>query len=1344
MSNGSISLLRANPKLTTNYKLVVDRKYNLYLESYNTNTELADKRFKKFLINSESFISQRLAAFYNGLPTDLAFDIRNDIKSDTIQNNYNNQYDDIYYSGPRQIEDTRYVEEFQYNTTLKINPEKLPTNFFIFRADGPGLSLDNPGKPLIDSNVPDFFNNLKIVSTFDLTEKTNIGKLWKKNYIDDDVLPRSPIELNFKQFEFSQWNGYDYFTGGSTSKSFFIDEVFQKQTTDFELETFITDGFQKNGIICSNYSNISYLYDDTVSGIFNPDQTYTANEYPFILKLIQNNTIVKDVDYEELITPELSFKFKKPVPYRKKWTINRYVGFYIDKIKDITKVTSYIPVPFKDDDTIEIINNVFTKDNDPISPIFGAWDDNLPIYFKIENTAYLVERIIDVNAVGGFQYILIADKNISGNMNTFIKNADKPIKIVYEESAPLSGVFHSYLKNIDDSYFYDKRFLKYKNGIVTININDQYYRLQFNHTESKTYILTDEYIICDQNALYTKLGETTEKIINMKVLSKDNNINYFNIQYLQFTEVNDWDFDHIDTKHASMEYDQNNTINLSRPFVFNEDVKNTDIPRDIYYEKYYNIWYNDGVTDTLLNSNSYILPQSSEYAASGDLYMLDSSELLTKIWDINQSINKWTISKSINTNGAGYKINNSLDVSGTYNFTPNIYEPNKSINDLNLDWFYTLGKPLNHSFGDYTNTFETYTNSRNSNIIFRTLNLDLMLVENIIPNKITNHYRFDIDYYKNKNAKLDYFDYILNTPFKIDKDIINPTDNPNIDNQIKRISYVQPSDNVNGPNVYFKGIHAYLQYVNLDNPNDISTNYSVTPANDLTGYGFAILFTPRYETNSELHGQVGIEIILNKIHKNILFNIYMNVPIGSFTSIDYRKRDNIYTETNILYSVYDSMSGTTKWVDSFVPTQVLTLNNITRILKTNKLTDDKLKAGIKYTVVDNIQEFTVTEFNIIGSELFITFSEDTKYKEGSWIKINNSNIPEFNNNNVQIVRKINNKTVVVNTNTTAIPAIPSLITITNNISVFPFQLNIIEPDLISIDKNVNKLAPGPVINVPPSNTFIKYPDIVVVKDKNDNGLIPHVYVDDSITRQIFKNNFNQELNYNDILKLPKIYRFSADYDAELNNIEIFNNTELSAYDTTSTLTNIDFDITTKNISIHVLNSTNIAPGDIIYFGLSNTFNFLSYKTFDVLNVEPSLLGAGLVRVTLNNIFDVSTITTNETVITGEPYGAYTHIIDVPYAPTGITAINIYLFKVLEKNTNMFYTYKNFGIEKNVIVSKVYNTINPLKTSFDIYNTDNKYPMIDEHGVTTINRNIFKSSWDKEYYFLTIKNTYIKK
>ena len=51
MINKSFQLLRTNPALTTNIKLVVSSDYKLYLESFDTNKQLSDQKFKHVTIN---------------------------------------------------------------------------------------------------------------------------------------------------------------------------------------------------------------------------------------------------------------------------------------------------------------------------------------------------------------------------------------------------------------------------------------------------------------------------------------------------------------------------------------------------------------------------------------------------------------------------------------------------------------------------------------------------------------------------------------------------------------------------------------------------------------------------------------------------------------------------------------------------------------------------------------------------------------------------------------------------------------------------------------------------------------------------------------------------------------------------------------------------------------------------------------------------------------------------------------------------------------------------------------------------------------------------------------------
>ncbi len=50
----SFGLLRTNPKLTTNVKLVVDTADVLYLESFSATQELSKSKYKGFKVSSNS------------------------------------------------------------------------------------------------------------------------------------------------------------------------------------------------------------------------------------------------------------------------------------------------------------------------------------------------------------------------------------------------------------------------------------------------------------------------------------------------------------------------------------------------------------------------------------------------------------------------------------------------------------------------------------------------------------------------------------------------------------------------------------------------------------------------------------------------------------------------------------------------------------------------------------------------------------------------------------------------------------------------------------------------------------------------------------------------------------------------------------------------------------------------------------------------------------------------------------------------------------------------------------------------------------------------------------------
>jgi hypothetical protein len=982
----SISLLRTNVALTTNVKLVVDKQYNLYLESYDSNRKLSEDRFKRFKISPNSFLSERIATFYRNVPSEIAFDVKHDIDIESVQESYDLQYDDIYYSGAQPVNDNRYLEEFQFNTTLKIG-KVLPKKFFIFRIDDIGLIDYN--------NEVDFFKNMKLVSSFDLSDKNKLGQFWKKNYIEDDQLPRSSIELNFRSNEFSTWNGYDFKSGGTVSKSFFLEEFFRDETGFYDFEKFITQGFRKNEVIASNYTNISFLFDDTVAKILKPNTKYYLTEHPYIYRLIKNNVINNnDIIQSEYDNNGYFYMFNRYIPYHDYWSVNRYTGFYVDDLKFINQISPYSGIKFKTNTNIEIVNNEFLLNGNPVNPIDGVYNKDIPNFIKIKNKFYLVEQqtqLVNNEITFTGKFSIISDEIINGQLDVLLQDSQKTIKIEYIEDIS-TGEYHSYIKYLDDTFYWEEIFNLYNTGTFVIDINNQFYSLYLDHVSQKVYINTDEYIICNENVLSRQLAET-RRDLSMQVLNRDTNITYFKIYHVQYTDIKDFDFNRTNTKYSFQEYEQNNSINYERQGLYGEDLIDPALPRQLYFDKYFKVSVdNNGNIDEIINSKQFLLPISSEYGASYELYQHDKLNQLIDIWSTNQYVNKWGINDSINNNSYPYKINNNLSIGGIYNHTSNMLIPNLDINQMNLDYFYTIGTP---TFSDFNNDLFDGTitvGTGDENTVFRTLNIDM---PNNVDQNIYNYKKFDIDFYK--SCDIDYLSYILDLPNNLTKGL----------DKVKRYSYVQTPDIVNGNEIYFKGFNATIEYVKLLNPNNIDSTAQFIPSTDLTDYKFTILFTPKYIRNTNdlsKIGTCGIENIINKKCNNIVIHMYMYIQLESFTSLCYRKRDEVYKDDFLSYVNYNTTTGEHTWTETNIPTKALTLNYLINLLY-NYDKDDQYFNEIKYTILDeNVNKFTLNNIELLmNNETYVfTFNEDIDYNAGEFIKLHRYWYIFFDDNNIKI------------------------------------------------------------------------------------------------------------------------------------------------------------------------------------------------------------------------------------------------------------------------------------------------------------------------------------------------------
>ena len=338
----SFAILRTNVGLTTNVKVMVDSNYNLSLDAIDSIPELSVSKLKKMSFNKKNYFDELVPYFFKGFPIETAFAIKYENDSESMSDNFANQYDEIYQYGARNIVSNKdYSEEFEYFAPLHITKGKIPKNFIIFRVDGTGMISLNK------SNIKnEIFNNFKTVKLFDLSKSTNLGEWIDMNFISNSYFPNASVEINFENLEFSQWNGIDFDSGGYTTKSLFLDDFLGEEKEIFEMEKFVLDGFKTNKVIYPNIINFSFLFDDT---------------------------------------PANSSSLRK-------WSINRYYGFYLDNMDLISTISPYRTPFLKGDVTIDTDNILSSISGDPF---IEGWSDDRPFYVEYGGDYFKVETFVE-------------------------------------------------------------------------------------------------------------------------------------------------------------------------------------------------------------------------------------------------------------------------------------------------------------------------------------------------------------------------------------------------------------------------------------------------------------------------------------------------------------------------------------------------------------------------------------------------------------------------------------------------------------------------------------------------------------------------------------------------------------------------------------------------------------------------------------------------------------------------------------------------------------------------------------------------------------------------------------
>jgi hypothetical protein len=635
----SFSILRTNVGLTTNVKVMVDSNYNLFLESINSVSNLNIAKYKRFSFNKENYYDELVPYFWNSIPTQLSYFIKNEDDEEIMSTDFSSQFDDLYSFGGRNISNNKnYTEEYEYFAPLYLNSE-LPSNFIIFRVDG--IGLDKISKINFKHKI---LSRFKTVKLFDLSKKTNLGFWLDRNFINNKSRPIFPFEMSFQKLEFSRWYGIDYKSGGYIHRSRFLDDFIEKEREIFDFERMVFDGYKNNSIIFPNILNLSFLFDDTPA------------------------------DKESL----------------RKWSINRYYGFYLNSM-DLVKSISPIVLPkLKVGVKIEA-GNKFSGTQFDESPFEEVWDDNKEYYVEYNNDYYKVEKYIEsyqkdvvvkmssgnntstdvLTDIPMVRWKIISDLNLDGKEGLLNQNNGKIIgKKLYD--------LNDNLLTIDDFDLAD---------VYLIEIDGVYHNLIKNNS-GELEIITDWTFsnITDSSKTYSyyvnKLDSKWKKTVDLSPVIGQKPIK-FNIWRLNFTDIKDFDTRIVDTEYSKFEYDYFDKIcDTDETKMYFTNLNSTSNPPEFDTFNY-------------KDKKNVHIPVSSEYTANGETFKIEDNKL-TPLWKKNPIYCRWVWTNSNSANDYPYLLNNSI-LFEKYNRTTNIHEKYVSRYDRNLDYFYTI----NPSYNEY-------------------------------------------------------------------------------------------------------------------------------------------------------------------------------------------------------------------------------------------------------------------------------------------------------------------------------------------------------------------------------------------------------------------------------------------------------------------------------------------------------------------------------------------------------------------------------------------------------------------------------------------------------------------
>tara|TARA_B100000768_G_scaffold116907_1_gene108195 strand:- start:7639 stop:12429 length:4791 start_codon:yes stop_codon:yes gene_type:complete len=265
----SFALLRTNPKLTSNVKLITDEGGDIYLSSIKASRTLAQSEYQKYPISDSGEYCRDIAQFYGRLSKDERYQVGREFTDLGISADYSAQYENLYNYGASFNYTKVYDEQYRIFAPIWLEGN-VPEKFVIYRikdVDFKEQTLE--GATGQNSRIQEMLSNATLIKSYDMTNNSKLGR-YLNSHVLDPLLPTSHIDFNFELDDPTSFNGIDVMIGGFSEKADYIDDDYIKEDLpEILANNTLTSSFERNGIVSHNIINLEFLFDDNEADDYN-------------------------------------------------------------------------------------------------------------------------------------------------------------------------------------------------------------------------------------------------------------------------------------------------------------------------------------------------------------------------------------------------------------------------------------------------------------------------------------------------------------------------------------------------------------------------------------------------------------------------------------------------------------------------------------------------------------------------------------------------------------------------------------------------------------------------------------------------------------------------------------------------------------------------------------------------------------------------------------------------------------------------------------------------------------------------------------------------------------------